>query len=101
MTSRQSRSSLGFVADATTVRLSDGSIIVNASTLTATNLQPSTTMKTDASRNIVSADLFLSDIKDYVPPAGSQVFNPLTEDLDADGKDIINIGNSLCLHKME
>ena len=93
MTSRQSRSSLGFVADATTVRLSDGSIIVNASSLTATNLQPSTTMKTDASRNIVSADLFLSDIKDYVPPAGSQVFNPLTEDLDADGKDIINIGN--------
>jgi hypothetical protein len=93
MTSRQARSSLGFVADATTIRLSDGSISVNANSLTASNLQPSTTMKTDASRNIVSADLFLSDIKDYVPPAGSQVFNPMTSDLDADGKDIINVGN--------
>lgn len=93
MTSRQSRSSLGFVADATTSRLSDGSIIVNASTLTATNLQPSTTMKTDASRNIVSADLFLSDIKDYIPPAGVQVFNPLTSTLNADGKNIENVGD--------
>ena len=80
MTSRQSRSSLGFVADATTVRLSDGSISVNASTLTATNLQASRTIKTDSSSNIVSADLFLSDIKDYVPIEG-QVLNPMTSNL--------------------
>ena len=93
MTSRQSRSSLGYIADATTNRLLDGSIIVNASTLTATNLQPSTTLKTDESRNIVTADLFLSDIKDYVPPPEGGVFNPLTENLNADGKDIINVGN--------
>ena len=92
MTSRQLRSSLGFVADATTVRLADGSIAVNASTLTATNLQPSTTMKTDSSRNIVSADLFLSDIKDYVPPGG-QVFNPMTSTLDAGGNNIENVAD--------
>ena len=92
MTSRQSRSSLGFIADATTSRLLDGSIIVNASTLTATNLQPSTTLKTDESRNIISSDLYLSDIKDYVPPGGN-IFNPLTEDIDANGKDILNVGN--------
>jgi hypothetical protein len=93
MTSRQSRSSLGFIADATTSRLLDGSIIVNASTLTATNLQPSMTLKTDESRNIVTADLFLSDIKDYVPSPEGVVVNPLTETLNADGKDIINVGN--------
>lgn len=93
MTNRQSRSSLGFVADATTIRLSDGSINVNANTLTATNLQPSTTMKTDASRNIVSADLFLSDIKDYVPPVGTPLYNPLTANLSMGNFNINNTNN--------
>jgi len=86
------RSSLGFIADATTVRLSNGSIEVNASTLTANNLQPSTTLKTDSARNIVSADLFLSDIKDYVP-APQSVSNPMIEDLDANDFKINNCTN--------
>jgi hypothetical protein len=51
------------------------------------------TLKTDESRNIVTADLFLSDIKDYVPSPEGVVVNPLTETLNADGKDIINVGN--------
>jgi len=86
------RSSLGFIADATTIRLTDGSTNIIGNTITATNLQPSTTLKTDSARNIISANLFLSDIKDYVPPGG-EVFNPLTETLDADNKDIINVNN--------
>jgi hypothetical protein len=93
MTNRQSRSLLGFVADATTIRLSDGSINVNANTLTSSNLLPSMTVKTDESRNIISADLFLSDIKDYVPPPGGSVFNPLQEDLDANDFKINNCTN--------
>lgn len=86
------RSSLGFIADATTVRLSNGSIEVNASTLTANNLQPSTTLKTDSNKNIVSADLYLSDIKDYVP-APASVSNPMIEDLDANDFKINNCTN--------
>ena len=86
------RSSLGFIADATTVRLTDGSTNIIGNTITATNLQPSTTLKTDSARNIISANLFLSDIKDYVPPSGG-VSNPMTTTLDADNKDIINVGN--------
>lgn len=86
------RSSLGFIADATTVRLSDGSTNIVANNITTTNLQPSTTLKTDSARNIVSADLYLSDIKDYVPP-GASVSNPMIENLDANGKNIENVGN--------
>jgi hypothetical protein len=86
------RSTLGFIGDSTLIRLTDGSISIVANSLTTPSLQPSTTLKTDSSRNIISADLFLSDIKDYVPPGGN-VSNPLTATLDADNKDIINVGN--------
>lgn len=83
------RSSLGTVASATTIAISDGTTAIEGQTITATNLLANSTLKTNGDRHIISANLLKSDIKDL----GTILENPLTENLNADGKNIINVGD--------
>ena len=83
------RSSLGTVSNPSTLSISNGTLEIQGQTVTAINLSANTTLKTNSNRHIISANLFKSDIKDL----GDVLTNPLTADLDADGKDIINAQN--------
>jgi hypothetical protein len=83
------RSILGSVNNSTSLSLINGTVDIVANSLSSTSLFSNTTVKTDSTGALISADLNRIDIKDL----GDVLTNPLTEPLDADGKDIINVGN--------
>lgn len=83
------RSILGSVNNSTSLSLINGTVDIVANSLSSTSLFSNTTVKTDSTGALISADLNKIDIKDL----GYVLTNPLTETLDADGKDIINVGN--------
>jgi hypothetical protein len=83
------RSILGSVNNSTSLSLVNGTVDIVANSLSSTSLFSNTTVKTDSTGAIISADLNKIDIKDL----GETLSNPLTENLDADGKDILNVGN--------
>ena len=83
------RSGLGTSYNSSAISVSDGTLEIQGQTVTAINLSPNTTLKTNGERHIISANLFKADIKDL----GDILTNPLTSTLNADGKNIINIGD--------
>ena len=83
------RSSLGTISTPSTLAISNGTLQIEGNTVTAINLSANTTLKTNSERHIISANLVKADIKDL----GDILTNPLTVDLDADGKNITNVGN--------
>jgi len=83
------RSSLGTTSTPATLAVSNGTLQIEGNTVTAINLTANTTLKTNSERHIISANLVKADIKDL----GDILTNPLTVDLDANGKNIENVGN--------
>ena len=83
------RSGLGTSFNPSALAVSNGTLAIEGETVTTINLLANSTLKTNGDRHIISANLFKSDIKDL----GDILTNPLTNSLDADGKDIIDVGN--------
>lgn len=70
--------------------VTDGSTNILGSTLSATNLSPSQTLRTDGSKRIISSDLAISDTTGLQATLDSKLSIPLAIDLDMGGNDILN-----------
>jgi hypothetical protein len=71
--------------------LTDGTTALNASTITAVNLNPSMALKTDVSSIVVSTNLDIADTNLLQATLDSKIGSPLTSNLDAGQFDIFNL----------
>ena len=72
------------------VNLSNGSTAIYAATLGAANLEPSQTIKTNATRQLISTDLAISDTSGLQAALDSKLGTPMPVDLDMGGNSITN-----------